>query len=246
MRHNSSQITKLLKSRHNIDIARYDINFLDKSFNNRMIETGCKYASEYSYYLEDHLDERKIFLASLNISYSEFFRNSLTFSALERIIIPLLVLRKKDSKRKEIRIWSMACAAGQEVYSLAILLEEFMSISNEKINYRIFATDQSEEQVDEARKGNYSADSINNLNLKRVKQWFTKHGDTYTAKQELKKNIDFSVFDLFSEELACPPLSIFGDFDLVICANLLFYYKNEYRKLILQKAGNCLTSRGVS
>jgi chemotaxis methyl-accepting protein methylase len=52
------------------------------------------------------------------------------------------------------------------------------------------------------------------------------------------------VFDLFSEQLSCPPASIFGDFDLMVCANLLFYYKNEDRKIILKKAGKCLAKGG--
>jgi len=80
--------------------------------------------------------------------------------------------------------------------------------------------------------------------MKRVKQWFTKHADTYTIKPELKENIDFSVFDLFSEQLSAPPASIFGDFDLVVCANLLFYYKPEYQKVIVLKTGSSLANNG--
>ena len=237
-------ITNLLRRLHNIDVSRFDVSFLTRSFNKRMTETHCHSVEEYCRLLEQNKNEAEDFLHSLNISYSEFFRNSLTFSVLERIILPVLILKKRGTRRKEIRIWTAACAAGQESYSLAMLLEELINNYSEKINYRIFATDQCESQVNEARNGHYSADSLNNLNLKRVKQWFTKHGDTYTVKQELKKNIDFSVFDLFSEQLTCPPASIFGDFDLMVCANLLFYYKNEDRKIILKKAGKCLAKGG--
>jgi chemotaxis methyl-accepting protein methylase len=146
--------------------------------------------------------------------------------------------------RKELRIWSAACAGGQEAYSLAILLEELKNGDSEKFNYRIFATDQDESRIGEARKGQYPVASMGGLTLKRVNQWFIRHGETYTAKPELKENIDFSVFDLFSENLSSPPGSIFGDFDLVICANLLFYYKNEYRKTILEKVSNALVAGG--
>lgn len=209
-----------------------------------MTETHCNSVEEYCSLLEQNKNEAEGFLNSLNISYSEFFRNSLTFSVLERIILPALILKKKDTRRKEIRIWSAACAAGQESYSLAMLLEEFINSDSEKINYLIFATDQCESLVNDAWEGQYSADSLNNLNLKRVKQWCTKHGDTYSVKQELKKNIDFSVFDLFSEQLSCPPASIFGDFDMVFCANLLFYYKPEFREIILEKTTTCLANGG--
>ena len=64
------------------------------------------------------------------------------------------------------------------------------------------------------------------------------------VRPELKRHIDFSTFDLFCDTLSCPPASIFGDFDLVVCANLLFYYKDDCRKAILAKTGNCLADGG--
>ena len=82
------------------------------------------------------------------------------------------------------------------------------------------------------------------MNLMRVKQWFLNDKETYTINPLLKNNIDFSVLDLFNEQLSCPPASIFGDFDIVVCANLLFYYKQEFRKIILDKATNCLANNG--
>jgi len=132
-----------------------------------------------------------------------------------------------------------------------MILEELQTSTGEKLNYRIFASDRSELQVNEARNGQYSAYALNNVNLKRVNQWFTKHrsvgrqdGEMYTIKPELREKIDFSVFDLLSEQLSSPSASIFGDFDLVFCANLLFYYKSEYRKLILEKITNSLSKGG--
>jgi chemotaxis methyl-accepting protein methylase len=159
---------------------------------------------------------------------------------LERIILPALVQTKKTSKNKQVRIWSAACATGQEAYSLAMLLEEFKSSHDEKLNYRIFATDQCEVQVNLARKGIFTADALNNLSMRRVRQWFTKQGESYLVKPALQDFIDFSVFNLFNEHLSAPPASIFGGFDLVFCANLLFYYKPEFQEEILEKTGNCL------
>jgi len=81
---------------------------------------------------------------------------------------------------------------------------------------------------------------MTNLNMKRVKQWFTKQGEFYLVNPELKQNIDFSVFDLFSTHLSAPQASIFGDFDLVVCANLLFYYKPNYQKEMIKKVDKSL------
>lgn len=243
MMEKNKQLAGLLLRLHGVDVSRYEKSFLDKSVRQRLDDNHCDSLEEYCVRLEQNEQESVKLLDSLKISYSEFFRNPLTFAVLEQIILPALVLKKRKSKRKEIRVWSAACAAGQEAYSLCMLLEELETGGN-GISYRIFATDQCESQVNDARNGCYQAEALNHLTLKRAGEWFTKTGGTYTVKPVLKKNIYFSGFDLFSEELCCPPESLFGDFDLVFCANLLFYYKNEYRKLILEKAEKCLADGG--
>lgn len=230
---------------HDIDISKYDESFLNKSLRNRINETKCESPEEYFSILKKNKKEEQLFLDSLQNNYSQFFRNPLTFSVVERIILPSLILKRKEGRGKEIRIWSAACAGGQEAYSLAILMEEYNDSSkSEDIGYRIFATDRCEDQLSAARLGKYDSSALDNLTMKRVKQWFRKHYETYSVLQKLKKKIDFSEFDLFDEQLSCPPASIFGDFDIVVCANLLFYYKPEFRKIILEKTCNSLAKGG--
>jgi chemotaxis protein methyltransferase CheR len=244
MREKSRPIKELIFRLKAIDISKYDDSFLFKSLQKRITETNS--VSEQAYYslLNQDTKECLAFMASLNICYTEFFRNPLTFSVLERIVLPSIVSRNTNSNRKEIRMWSAACAAGHETYSLAMLFEELKNINSNKINFRIFASDQDDAQVSEALEGQYTDADLANVNLKRIKQWFVKNGSKYTVKQEIKKNVDFSVFDLFNPQSYCPPSSIFGDFDLVMCANLLFYYKSDYQKIILNKIENCLANKG--
>ena len=244
-------MNKLLKSIsqhfvqvYGIDILKYDEAFLNKTLRRRMKETLCESEATYYSYLEQSHIESDFFLNSLQISYTEFFRNSLTFSVLEKIIIPSIILKKSTSSRNEIRVWSAACAGGHETFSLAMLLHELINCHNGEINFRIFATDQSELQIKDAQTGQYPEAALNGLKLKRVKQWFTKLGETYTVKPELKENIDFSVFDLLNDQYSCPPTSIFGDFDLIVCANILFYYNPEFQSKIIKKTRNCLSETG--
>jgi len=241
MKAQNKYITELILQSSGIDLDKYDDIFLNKSIKKRFTETNCDSVEKYYSFLEQNIEERESFVDSLQISYSEFFRNSLTFAVLEHIVLPALIHKKNN---KEIRIWSSACALGQEAYSLAMLLEEYSCNGQNKINYRIFATDQSGYQINKAKRGVYSADSLKRLSLKMAEKWFAKQGDTYVVKEELKQSIDFSVFDLFNKKLICPPASIFGDFDLVFCANLLFYYKDEYRDIILEKTGKSLAKGG--
>ena len=244
MKHLNDHIAELILQNHAIDIFKYDSAFLNKSIQKRISENQCDSDNSYLELIKCSVDESNLFINSLCVSYSEFFRNPLTFSVLEKIILPSIMMDKVHSKKKEIRIWSAACAAGQETYSLAILLKEFSMTIGEKINFRIFATDQSELQINEAQSGVYNDSALHNMTLKRLNNWFCKDGDTYQINPELKENIDFSVFDLFSEHYSSPPSSIFGDFDLVMCANLLFYYQPTFRTKIMNKTSQCLSANG--
>jgi chemotaxis methyl-accepting protein methylase len=125
-----------------------------------------------------------------------------------------------------------------------MLLEELRNGSNDKFKYRIFATDKCDAQINKASIGKYPSIALNNINFNRAEKWFTKYKDTYTIKPALKACIDFSVFDLLDKNSGSPSASIFGDFDLVICANLLFYFKPESQKQIVNKIGKSISGGG--
>lgn len=228
----------------NYDLSKYNILFIDKAIQQRVQTLSLNSTDEYYKILEANASEATLFLSSLQINYSEFFRNTLTFATLEKIVLPSIILQKKASKNKEVRIWSAACAGGQEPYSLAILLEELLEQDISGVTYRIFATDQTQEVIDEAKVGIFHSKAINNVTHANLEKWFTKSGNLYTISDHLKSNIDFSPFDLLDNQHSSPPSSIFGNFDLVFCANLLFYYMPEYQDKIIKKTTNSLTSKG--
>ena len=244
MKENYSIITDLILQIYVIDISKYDPSFLDKSIQKRITDTSCDSIAAYNTYLEQSNVERDIFMHSLQVNYSLFFRNNFTFTILENIILPSIIRQKKLSKQKEIRIWSAACASGQETYSLAILMNELLMDNKDGIGYRIFASDYSKNNINEAVLGRYSDKNLAQVSISRANQWFVIQGNKYVVKDELKTHIDFSVFDLLNEELSCPANSIFCDFDIVICSNLLFYYQPFYQKKIIQKALHSLNPKG--
>lgn len=222
----------------------YTESFTGRIFENRAKELFCGSIEAYCSILEHDMSEVNILMHLLQNGYSEFFRNPLTYAVLERIVLPAIAQQKHAINRKEIRIWSAACAAGQEAYSLAILIESMLQPDNTKTLYRIFATDQSEEQITKAGTGIFSAAEIGNVKAKQLERWFIKQADSFLVKPELKGHIDFSVFDLLSGQLGAPPVSIFGDFDIIMCANLLFYYKSPYQEIILNRLKHCLVNGG--
>ncbi len=243
MENEIEKLTQLLRTQ-GMNISVYEDSFLEKSIEKRLSVTGSQSISGYCDYLRANKGEAGLFLDSLRIAFSEFFRNQLTFAYLEQIILPALIERKKKEKENEIRIWSAACAAGQEAYSMAIIFDEIMENAKANITCRIFATDANPAELTAVQKGIYQMSSLGKVTLKRIKTYFTQKGENFTIAPELREYIDVSNFDLLDSQGVCPPVSIYGNFDIVLCSNLLFYYKPEYQKQIIEKIGHCLATGG--
>lgn len=222
------------------DISMFDEKFLARTLKARMTETRCASTEEYNDLLARDSAEEDAFAASLLISHSEFFRDSLTWAVVERIVLPDLVAESHDKDRRELRVWSAGCAAGQEPYSMAMLIGELPESNGRKVDYRIFATDARDEQISKARTGFFTEEALGNVDLKRLKRWFSHIRHGYSIVPKLAGHVDFSAFDLLDNKASSPPPSIFGCFDIVLCRNLLFYYRPKYRKAIIDKLNRCL------
>jgi chemotaxis protein methyltransferase CheR len=237
-------IVRVMRDSHGIDISMYDSSFLANSVEKRVSAASAKTAAAYAEALPGDDAEAEAFADSLNITYSEFFRNSLTFALLEQLILPSLIEHGQKTGRAEIRVWSAGCAAGQEPYSVAMLLDELLSARGDAVGFRFFATDRSDAELASARKGAYDRAAVGNVRLRHIRHYFTRKGETYQVIPRLRERIAFSVYDLLDGHGVCPPVSIYGDFDLVICSNLLFYYRPGVRQLVLDNISSCLAPHG--
>ncbi len=238
------EIVQIMAQTHHRPIDQYDEGFLAKTIEKRQQAIGAKTAQAYVELLARSSDEAESFCRSLNIGYSEFFRNPLTFALLEQWILPSLLAEKEKSGGREIRVWSAGCAAGQEIYSVAILLDELMARSESTVVPRIFATDHSARELTLAQQGVYEVSAVRQVRLHHLKEYFACEGETYRIADRIKNKVDFSIHDLLDEHASSPAASIYGDFDLIFCSNLLFYYRSDIRQDILRRMHRSLSARG--
>jgi len=238
------EIVEFLSISHGIDISGYDGTFVEKTIDRRLTFHDHINVNNYLALLKSNSREVDELIDSLHISFSEFFRNPLTFAHLEQNIVPMLLTRKQKQKQMELRIWSTACASGQEAYSMAILLDEMNSNRNEKFKFRIFATDNNPDELRKAERGIFSAINLNKVTLQRFQTYFSGKDESFEISPHLLEYLDFSYFDLLDNQKSCPAPSIYGNFDIIFCSNLLFYYKPASRQRILEKIGNTLASGG--
>ena len=235
---------QLLKEQYALDISMYDSSFLEKSIQFRLSSTSCLNFEAYLDYMAKVPNETSCLFDQLSNSYSEFFRNPLTFAILEQLVIPGLFERQSKKLSGEIRIWSAGCASGQEPYSLAMLLDNFKNTRVPTMSYRIFATDNSVNELEVARKGVFDFKSVQNTKLEYAEKYFRQKGESYQLDSKLMEQVDFSVYDLLDKDSGSPSASIYGDFDLIMCSNVLFYYQPDYQQIILQKIYSALKPGG--
>lgn len=238
-------IVTVMRQVHGMDVSCHDESFLEKSLAHRLAATSVPTISAYSKRLECDREEASAFFRSLTISYSEFFRNPLTFAMLEQVVLPGLAEAGEKAGQAEIRVWSAGCAAGQEAWSLAILLDELLAARNRRISFRVIATDGSAEELEVARRGVYDTAALQNVRTRHLREYFVRgEGESFQIIPRLRTRVDFSVYDLLDRQSATPPAGIFGDFDLIMCCNLLLYYRPEARQFMLEKLRRALSPQG--
>ncbi len=237
-------VAALVRERAGRDLVALDRTFIQRCLERRCLATGLVGPEEYQDRLATDPAELALLVASLDVHHTEFFRDPLLHALLEERVLPGLALRKDTEGGSEIRIWSAGCAAGQEAYSVAATLLEIADAWRRPIRFRIFATDASEEQVALARAGRYTDASVRNVRLRQLRRWFKPDGASWVVGDGLRSAVDFSVHDLLDTASSSPPASIYGGFDLVLCCNVLYYYRPDVQLRILERLQACLRPDG--
>lgn len=179
--------------------------------------------------------ERQIVEAMLTHE-SSFFRDESTFDLLTTTLLPQLIEQRQD--RREITIWSAACAAGQEPCSIAMLIaEEFPGLAD--WNVPIVATDFSRQELAHARTGSYSeAQARRGLTPERKRRFFREAGNRWKISEGLLESIEFAQINLCDER---PPLP---QFDLILLRNILIYLTEEARQQVQAEVARVLAPDG--
>ncbi|HEV2595341.1 MAG TPA: protein-glutamate O-methyltransferase CheR [Sphingomicrobium sp.] len=178
---------------------------------------------------------QKVVEALLN-NETYFFRDRAPFDMLQRHALPDLALRRQKSKR--LKIWSAGCSSGQEVYSLSMLFAE----EPERWNgwtIDIVGTDVSTSCIGRARSGAYSQFEVQRgLGINQMIKWFEESSDGWRAVEALRKSIRFQVHNI----LEAPPHP--GDFDIVLCRNVLLYLSAEKKTLAFERIASAMADDG--
>ena len=160
---------------------------------------------------------------ALTVHETSFFRDFYPYDVLKSQVIPELL--KNYSAGHEIKILCAACSTGQEPYSLAMSLNE-LNLSN--FNFNIKAIDIAKSAIEKAKMGIYNQFEVQRgLSSNLLLKYFDQVDKFWTINSDIKKNVSFMTANLMND------LSFLGKFDLIFCRNVLMYFAEGEKKLIV-------------
>ena len=167
---------------------------------------------------------------AVTINETAFFRHPSQFEALEDTILPELVRLHQQERSGPMRLWSAACSAGDEAYSLAILIRETIGPRHPRMDYEIVGTDIDTEVLEEARAGRYRKRSVRNVPPAYLRDYFDRSGEAFVVDPAIRDMVEFRPLNLTDAQ----DMRRMRNFDLIMCANVLIYFNETSKKNVLQ------------
>jgi two-component system CheB/CheR fusion protein len=206
------------------DFSRYKRSTVLRRIARRMQVTRTDALKDYHSLLREKPDEAQALLADLLISVTTFFRDHQVFDTLKTRVLPQLFDGREASET--VRVWVSGCATGEEAYSIAMLLLEESSRRDIRPAIQVFGSDLDARALGTARAGAYPAAIEADVNEGRLRRFFTREGDQYRVRQEVRDLVLFANHDLLKD----PP---FSRMDLISCRNVLIYLDRELQEQVI-------------
>jgi two-component system, chemotaxis family, CheB/CheR fusion protein len=219
-----TELFRLLRGATQVDYANYKSSTIERRIQRRMLVHHLDKIEEYVTFVREHPPEVLALHRDLLIHVTRFFRDPQVFEAVKKVVFPGLNLdRPPDSP---IRIWIAGCSSGEEVYSIAISLLEYLGDAANHTPIKIFATDVSDETLAQARQGIYLENIIADVSTERLRRFFVRAGKGYQIVKSIRDLCVFARHDMSRD----PP---FSSMDLISCRNVLIYLGPVLQQRIL-------------
>ncbi len=219
-----TKIIAMLRGKTGVDFTYYKQSTIVRRIERRMGIVQCVALSEYLAHLHEHPEEIGALYKDLLIGVTKFYRDRDDFDHLREKIIPVLFENNREERR--IRVWVAGCSTGEEAYTIAILLQDYMDIAGEQYEIKVFATDIDQDAIEKASLGHYSAGIATDLSPRLLDRYFNKTEDGYSVKRHVREQVIFAIQNVLRD----PP---FTKLDLITCRNLLIYLQNNLQRDVL-------------
>ncbi len=209
-----------------IDFKQYKKNTLLRRLEKRMNINNHEKLYDYYVYAKNHKKELEHLKQDFLIGVTSFFRDIEAFDIMKNEVIPD-ICNKKANNETPIRIWVAGCSTGEEVFTLAILFDDYIKMKRLNVDFKIFATDIDEIALEKASIGQFSRNDVSEILKEYIDNYFVKAPNNKLAViKRIREKIVFSQHNLLKD----PP---FIRMDLISCRNMLIYFENKAQKKVL-------------
>ena len=219
---------KKIWQKSGIDLRSYKRPQMERRINSFIRTVGATDYAGMIKLCEENPEVYRRFVEHLTINVSEFFRNPNHWEVLRQQIIPELL-----RERTPIKMWSAGCSTGEEPYSLALMMQEYFPGQAAKI----WATDLDQVALKKAQAGVYSPKAVQGIPPHLIKKYFREENG-FQISEQLKQMVRFERHDMLED-----PFS--GDFDLILCRNVVIYFTDEAKDKLYRKFARALRNNGV-
>jgi two-component system CheB/CheR fusion protein len=223
------------------DFSQYKTGTLERRVERRRAVHGSASLADYLSLLSASPQEADLLFKELLIGVTSFFRDPAMWVAAQQLALPALFEHAAQRPDPKLRAWVVGCSTGEEAYSLAMLLSELRDSNPawRSVGLQVFASDLSADAIQVARLGVYPATIAANLSADRLARHFLPDKSGYRVNPALREMVLFAKHNLISD----PP---FSRLDLLLCRNLLIYFKSGLQQRMLAlfhyllRPGGCL------
>jgi len=224
------RLRTIIRERTGLDFPDGKRYLLESRIKPRLLARGIPDFETYVDRLEqDGTGEITNLVNAVTINETAFFRHPSQFDALKESILPELIRRRKGTEDNTMRLWSAACSAGDEAYSLAILVRETLAPRHPRVNFQIVGTDIDTEVLEAARTGRYRKRAVRNVPTAYLDEYFERSDETFVIRPSVRDMVDFRALNLTDER----DMRQMRNFDLIMCANVLIYFDTAAKKDVL-------------
>ncbi len=230
------EILDLLRQRLSVDFSQYKVNTLHRRIRRRMSLRKAADVDEYKAILLAEGREADALYQDILISVTNFFRNPESFEALKSTAFPALFSRERPDEA--IRVWALGCSTGEEAYSLAIALKEYMDEIKSTVSLIVFGTDINNLAIERARRAWYPKSIAQDVSPARLERFFTEADGGYCINRATREHCIFARHNALTD----PP---FSNMDLVSCRNMLIYLQTGLQRKLFPLLHYALKPSGV-
>jgi len=230
-----NNIFQVLRRATGVDFTHYRQTTILRRIQRRMVVHKIAHIEKYAQFVQSHPAEIKALYRDLLINVTSFFRGPRVFEAVKSTVFP--AVEKNLSREGGIRVWTPGCASGEETYSMAMALFEFLGEKASQVPIQFFGTDVSESSVAKARNGFYPENIQGDVSPERLHRFFTKVEGGYRVSKALRDLCIFAQHNVLSD----PPFSRMA---IICCRNLLIYLEPVLQSRIISMFHYALRSNG--